>query len=122
MTHYSHKESLQNALEYLEVLYDELISEIEAKTVEIRIHREKRSHFFHKTLQIEDNKSFLRKWRRESFALHQRRAKLKDVKDCLDRQIKDVKTSLGRRDHIAHISPSPTMERYTAMPSATTYA
>lgn len=122
MTNVSQKESLSHALEYLEPLCDEFTAEIVSITDDIRRHKEARELLSPKKSQSKENKAFLQQWRRKSFALHRRRTTLKGMKDCLDRQIQDVKLALGRLDRITYRSPSVPMDGFTGLSHPATYA
>lgn len=118
MTHVLKKESLQSALEYLESLYHEFTSEIELKTEDILKHQQSRI----RPPQGKADKVYLQEWRRKSFALHQRRTKLKDMKDCLDHQIQDVRTALDRLDRMAHVSKPAARDCFNILPPVASHA
>ncbi|MBU1171918.1 MAG: hypothetical protein KKD44_20380 [Proteobacteria bacterium] len=107
MGKHSQKEALQRALDYLQSLHDEFIDEIESKTRDISIHRARREHLNDICKEPPDMIRQLQAWRRTSFALHQRRSKLKTMDDNLVRQINEVKMTLDRlEDMTARMSVS----------------
>jgi chromosome segregation ATPase len=89
-------ESLTRTLAYLTYLHDEFTSEIETKTAEIEQHHSLKTQLSSQKSENQSGRKIIRDWRRKSFALHQRRSRLKDMKDTLSRQIDEVQRAQSR--------------------------
>lgn len=100
MIRHSQKESLRRALSYLEILHEEFIEEIELKTIAIHNHQARKGYAGRTVSFNHEEKLRMQAWRRTSFALHQRRSRLKAMKDSLARQIDDVRMALKRMETV----------------------
>lgn len=95
------KETLKKTLAYLSCLHDEFVFEIETKTVEIKMHHKLKAKLASQPGGVRPDREHMRAWRRKSFALHERRSRLKTLKDALVRQMNDVKKALEGLECVA---------------------